>query len=485
MTLRRRRRRPGPAALRPDIAEHRDRHRRSPPPPSSSPLAKGLAEAALHRTRDAVEPVLRAAIDTLPGRLRTIAAYHFGWEDAEGARSTASAASCCGRVWFWPPRRRRGREGRRLPGTGRRGGRGAGAQLHAAARRRHRPRPDPAPPPDRVDGVRRRERDPGRGRHAGARAAAGRGRGGSRLAECVIEICDGQYEDCAFEQRDDVTLEECLAMAGKKTGALLGCACALGGLAVRADPLTVAALDLFGRELGMAFQLTDDLLGIWGDPAVTGKPVGRISVHGRSRCRWSPRCRHARPRRGNWRGCMRWGVTSPSTRCGGRPTPWNVPGAGRGPRRRRRPHRQGARASAARAEYRTDSGARPARDRRADHSAEQRRALIERRPRHDRAPRHHSTTAPRAQRAPQAPQHHDTRGERHDRQGLRHHRRRPHPDLHHPAPVRALHPAPPARAAQRCRRLHLRHGLRGVRGVHRLAPPAHGPTSKVLVAVPS
>jgi geranylgeranyl diphosphate synthase type I len=100
------------------------------------------------------------------------------------------------------------------------------------------------------------------------------GEAATRLAECVIEICDGQYEDCAFERRDDVTLEECLTMAGKKTGALLGCACALGGLAVRAEPPAVAALDLFGREIGMAFQLTDDLLGIWGDPALTGKPVG-------------------------------------------------------------------------------------------------------------------------------------------------------------------------------------------------------------------
>ncbi|NUR61671.1 MAG: polyprenyl synthetase family protein [Catenulispora sp.] len=95
-----------------------------------------------------------------------------------------------------------------------------------------------------------------------------------RLAECVIEICDGQYDDCAFEQRDDVTLDECLAMAGKKTAALLGCACALGASAVRAAPAAAAALEEFGREIGIAFQLTDDLLGIWGDPVTTGKPVG-------------------------------------------------------------------------------------------------------------------------------------------------------------------------------------------------------------------
>ena len=47
--------------------------------------ATAHAEAVLHRTRVAVEPVLRAAVDTLPGRLRTIAAYHLGWEDAEGS----------------------------------------------------------------------------------------------------------------------------------------------------------------------------------------------------------------------------------------------------------------------------------------------------------------------------------------------------------------------------------------------------------------
>jgi geranylgeranyl diphosphate synthase type I len=72
----------------------------------------------------------------------------------------------------------------------------------------------------------------------------------------------------------EVTLDEVLAMAEAKTGALLGCACALGGLYAGADEEDVDALDAFGREAGLAFQLIDDVIGIWGDPSRTGKPAG-------------------------------------------------------------------------------------------------------------------------------------------------------------------------------------------------------------------
>jgi geranylgeranyl diphosphate synthase type I len=71
-----------------------------------------------------------------------------------------------------------------------------------------------------------------------------------------------------------VGVDEYMAMAMGKTGALMGCACALGALSACADLSTVAAMDRFGREVGLAFQLTDDLTGIWGDPKVTGKPAG-------------------------------------------------------------------------------------------------------------------------------------------------------------------------------------------------------------------
>ncbi len=95
-----------------------------------------------------------------------------------------------------------------------------------------------------------------------------------RLANCVVELCEGQQNDCAFEQRSDVSLAECLAMADAKTGALLGCACAVGALYAGGDERAANAMEAFGREIGLAFQLIDDLIGIWGDPAVTGKPVG-------------------------------------------------------------------------------------------------------------------------------------------------------------------------------------------------------------------
>jgi geranylgeranyl diphosphate synthase type I len=98
----------------------------------------------------------------------------------------------------------------------------------------------------------------------------------ARLAGCVVELCAGQHTDTAMEKLgpDEVTLDECLAMAEAKTGALLGSACAIGGLYARADAEDVEALDAFGRAAGLAFQLIDDVIGIWGDPGRTGKPAG-------------------------------------------------------------------------------------------------------------------------------------------------------------------------------------------------------------------
>jgi len=98
----------------------------------------------------------------------------------------------------------------------------------------------------------------------------------ARLADCVVELCAGQHSDTAMEKRgpSEVTLDEVLAMAEAKTGALLGCACALGALYAGAPEDDVEALDAFGREAGLAFQLIDDVIGIWGDPRHTGKPAG-------------------------------------------------------------------------------------------------------------------------------------------------------------------------------------------------------------------
>ena len=93
------------------------------------------------------------------------------------------------------------------------------------------------------------------------------------LSAAVLRLIAGQGADLAFEQRDDVTLAECQTMAGDKTAALMACACSIGAIHVGAAPGLAMGLAGFGAHAGQAFQLTDDLLGIWGAPEVTGKPV--------------------------------------------------------------------------------------------------------------------------------------------------------------------------------------------------------------------
>jgi geranylgeranyl diphosphate synthase, type I len=93
------------------------------------------------------------------------------------------------------------------------------------------------------------------------------------LSTAVQRLIAGQGEDIAFEKREDVTLDECIQMAGDKTAALMACACTIGAVHVGAAPELAMGLAEFGGHVGLAFQLTDDLLGIWGAAEVTGKPV--------------------------------------------------------------------------------------------------------------------------------------------------------------------------------------------------------------------
>jgi geranylgeranyl diphosphate synthase type I len=94
-----------------------------------------------------------------------------------------------------------------------------------------------------------------------------------RLEADVRRLIAGQAADLDFERRDDVRLDECLAMTADKTAALLSCACVLGALLCDASPALTQGLSRFGSHLGVAFQLIDDLLGVWGEPRRTGKPV--------------------------------------------------------------------------------------------------------------------------------------------------------------------------------------------------------------------
>lgn len=96
---------------------------------------------------------------------------------------------------------------------------------------------------------------------------------GRVLAAATRELIAGQTADVDFEHRSDVTLAECLDMAIGKTSALLGASSGIGAILAGADDRTVQGLISYGRQLGVAFQLVDDLLGMWGDPELTGKPV--------------------------------------------------------------------------------------------------------------------------------------------------------------------------------------------------------------------
>lgn len=218
-------------------------------------------------------------METLPGSMRRVAMYHFGWEHADGTPASGNAGKAIRPALVLA-------SAQALDGIPENAVRAAVAVelahnftlLHddvidKDARRRGRSTawtvfgvPDAIITGDAMMALALGllAEDP----HPASAAAS------ARLAACVVELCAGQQADCAFEQRPDVALDECLTMATAKTGALLGCACALGALYAGAGPGEVDAMDAFGREAGLAFQLIDDLIGIWGDPGHTGKPAG-------------------------------------------------------------------------------------------------------------------------------------------------------------------------------------------------------------------
>lgn len=86
-----------------------------------------------------------------------------------------------------------------------------------------------------------------------------------------LRLTEGQYLDMSFEGRLDVKVDEYLTMIEGKTAALLSASLELGALIGGANGATRRCLAEFGRNLGLAFQIQDDILGIWGDEAVTGK----------------------------------------------------------------------------------------------------------------------------------------------------------------------------------------------------------------------
>ena len=91
------------------------------------------------------------------------------------------------------------------------------------------------------------------------------------LSETCLALTEGQYLDMSFEDEPTVELEEYLWMVRCKSAALIACAAQMGALLGGAEPQVTGAYRQFGDYLGMAFQVTDDILGIWGSEDETGK----------------------------------------------------------------------------------------------------------------------------------------------------------------------------------------------------------------------
>ena len=246
--------------------------------PATSTDTRPSARDVLTHSRAAFDPALRTAVDSLPGSLRHIAGYHFGWWDADGTPADADHGKAI-------------RPAMTLRAAASVGGSALAAIPAAVAvelvhnftllhddvmdrdhTRRHRPTAWT------VFGV-------GNAILAGdalltlayevlAADCSPVFREAARaLSHAVLAVQEGQALDLSFESRTDVALPECLRMAHLKTAALLGCATGLGALYGGASTAQVTLLRTFGEKIGLAFQLVDDLLGIWGDAEVTGKPV--------------------------------------------------------------------------------------------------------------------------------------------------------------------------------------------------------------------
>lgn len=87
-------------------------------------------------------------------------------------------------------------------------------------------------------------------------------------------LCEGEILQARNRRRLDVTTEECLTVIDCKTAHFLACCCRVGGMVAGAPPEALAALSAYGTQIGLVFQITDDLLDYLGDTEKTGKDVG-------------------------------------------------------------------------------------------------------------------------------------------------------------------------------------------------------------------
>jgi geranylgeranyl diphosphate synthase, type I len=102
------------------------------------------------------------------------------------------------------------------------------------------------------------------------------------LSEVCLRLTQGQYLDMSFEHRKDVIIEEYLYMIGGKTASLLSACTQIGSIIGYAKDEAVENYRAFGYHLGLAFQVQDDILGIWGDESAIGKSVASDLVEGKN-----------------------------------------------------------------------------------------------------------------------------------------------------------------------------------------------------------
>ena len=102
------------------------------------------------------------------------------------------------------------------------------------------------------------------------------------LHNTCLELTRGQFLDMSYEERNDLTIDDYWPMIAGKTAGLLSACCHLGALLGGADQAKQDAYRSFGHYLGLAFQVQDDILGIWGDEAVTGKSAASDLVDGKN-----------------------------------------------------------------------------------------------------------------------------------------------------------------------------------------------------------
>lgn len=107
-------------------------------------------------------------------------------------------------------------------------------------------------------------------------------RASSILHDTCLDLTRGQFLDMSYEERHDLSVDDYWPMVGGKTAALLAACCHIGALLGGADETRQESYRAFGFDLGLAFQVQDDILGIWGDEAVTGKSAASDLVEGKN-----------------------------------------------------------------------------------------------------------------------------------------------------------------------------------------------------------